>query len=235
MTTLLLTRPRVQAARFAADLRARLPGLPIVVSPVLEIVHRRVPVDPHGVAAFVLTSENGAEALAANADVAGKTAFCVGTRTAEAAQAAGMRAISADGDAEDLFALIRARAPSGPLVLAHGVHAAGNLGARLRAAGVDARDLVLYDQTARALTAEARALLAGDAPVLAPLFSPRSAALLALEDIRAPLTLVAISDNAARAWADAGGAAPRRLEVADRPDAAAMLTAIAAVCPPSSA
>lgn len=235
MTTLLLTRPRVQSDRFAAAIAARLPHLRVVISPVLRIVHRAVRLDPDDAAAYVLTSENGAEALAAAADVAGKTAYCVGARTALAATAAGMRAISAEGDAEDLFALIRAQAPKGPLVLAHGVHSAGNLAARLRAEGLDARDLVLYDQLPCTLTPEAAALLAGNAPVLAPLFSPRSAALLAKAEISAPLTLVAISENARRAWIETAiGASPERLIVAARPDAAAMLDAIAAVCPPAS-
>ena len=90
--TVLLTRPETQSLRFAADLRRRFGPVSVVLSPVLRIVPRRGPVPLADVAAVVLTSENGARALAAAADVAGMRAYCVGDRTAKVATAAGMRA-----------------------------------------------------------------------------------------------------------------------------------------------
>jgi uroporphyrinogen-III synthase len=62
--------------------------------------------------------------------------------------------------------------------------------------------------------------------VIAPLFSPRSAALLsgsALQGVRAPLLVAALSPAVAEAWS---GPAPAALEVADRPEAAALLAAM---------
>lgn len=228
MTTLLLTRPKEQSARFADAVAARLPGVPVVISPVLEIVPRDGPVSTEGIAAFILTSENGARTLAARADVAGRTAYCVGDRTAQAARAAGMDAVSAGGAAEDLVALIRARRPLGRLLFARGAESRGAVAERLAEAGLPVESVVLYDQRPRPLTPEAAALLAGAAPVIAPVFSPRSAALLSRAEIRAPLILVALSEAVARAW---DGPAPQRVAVAAHPDAASILDSIAANCP----
>ncbi len=153
----------------------------------------------------------------------------MGDRTAEAARVAGMRAVSAEGSADELVTLIRAEAPEGRLLFAHGAETRGRVAERLREAGFEVESVVLYDQAPQPLSADARALLASDRPVIAPLFSPRSAALLAAQakDAVAPLILVALSEAVAVAWT---GAPPARLVVAERPDAAAILDAIAEIC-----
>ena len=88
------------------------------------------------------------------------------------------------------------------------------------AAELPAEGVVVYDQVAVPPTPEAQAVLAGAAPVLLPLFSPRSARLAAAAcaGAAAPLRPLAISAAAASAWGRSGEAAP----VAAAPDAAAM-------------
>jgi uroporphyrinogen-III synthase len=225
MAILLLTRPAAASARTRAEVERRCPGARIVVSPVIEIV----PADP-GVlplpAELILTSENGAEAAAGLGLPAGLRAWCVGAQTAAAARAAGFDPVSAAGDAEALLALILSREDRGLLLHLRGEHARGDIAPRLRAAGRQARDAVVYRQEEQALGPEARAVLAGAEPVVLPLYSPRSAAILAAEGpFAAPLRLIAISPAARRA---AGALATAVVCEAARPDGEAMLAAICA-------
>lgn len=178
--------------------------------------------------ALVLTSETGAEAarrIAAEGRKMPKTAFCVGARTAAVAREAGFDATSADGDAEALCALLTSLRPPAPLLHLHGRETRGDLGERLNSAGVETVSAVSYEQNLSPLIPEAEALLRSDTPVLAPLFSPRSARALADEcariGARAPLTLVAISQAAAAPFS--GG----DVLVAPTPDAAGLMQVIA--------
>jgi uroporphyrinogen-III synthase len=201
--TLLLTRPEAQSRDLAGRLRARIQvDVPIVVSPILEIVPVQfdLPVDP---AFLVLTSVHGAEAVAGRkAALAGLPAWCVGDRTAEAARAAGLSAISAGGTVEDLLALLLRERPKGPGVYLRGGHVAANLADALRTAGIDTHDVVVYDQAARSLSSEALASLARPRPVILPVYSPRSARLLAAatDGAAAVLEIVALSPQVAEAW-----------------------------------
>ncbi|MDF3607685.1 hypothetical protein PE067_16995 [Paracoccus sp. DMF-8] len=139
---------------------------------------------------------------------AGRPAICVGPRTAAVAGAAGFRATAGPGDAERLMPLVQDLGP-GWLHL-HGVH---------RARELPLPGVAVYDQQARALNDAALAALAGDQPVIVPLFSPRSAAIVAdgARHARAPLWLVPISAAAGRAWENAQGPRPARLSQAETP------------------
>jgi len=232
---LLLTRPQAQACRFAALAHTRLGPHRTIVAPLMEIEQRPPECDPAGYATFLFTSENGVTAFAAQSRLRDRPALCVGKRTAETAAAAGFTARSAaagGGDVEALIALVLRERPAEPLLHLRGEHAAAPLAARLSAAGLACDEAVVYAQTALSLAPEARLALAGEAPVLLPLFSPRSAELAAGalgrldEAARAPLYPVAISRAAARAWERSGGAPAAG--VAERPDSGAMLAALAA-------
>lgn len=215
----LLIRPQQAAERFAARIAPM--SLRALIAPMLRIV----PV-PHDAAALqaakglVFTSENGVRFAGPGR---GRPAWCVGPRTAEAAAAAGYDAITGPGDAARLIPLISDLGPG--WLHAHGRH----LAATLPVPGV-----VVYDQQALPLPAPAQALLRGRAPVILPLFSPRSARLAAqaVAPISAkgplpPLRLIAISEAARVAW-DAhwpGPALPA--VVTDTPDAEGVLRALA--------
>jgi len=149
-------------------------------------------------------------------------AWCVGAHTAAVARTLGFAATAAGADAEALVAALSARPPAAPLLHPRGVHARGDIAARLSAAGIPTAEVVVYDQRALPLSPAALAAAAGSAPLVVPLFSPRTAALAAagLRGAAAPLRAAAISPAVAEAWARAGGTPAA---VAVRPDAAAML------------
>jgi uroporphyrinogen-III synthase len=232
--TVLLTRPADQSARFADALHERLgAAVPVVIAPVMRIVP-----DPdaaaralRGAGGAIFTSENGVAACSEAAVPHGLPAFCVGPRTAEAAAARGFAVRSGPGDAAGLAATIaEAGWPTGapPLVHLHGAHVTGDLAGALAAAGIAARGMVVYDQRATPLGQDALALLAGRRAVVVPLFSPRSARLVApqLVRARAPLRIAAISPAVATAL-NVHSAAKPQVQVAASPDAEAMLEAVA--------
>lgn len=188
-----------------------LPDWQAVISPVLRIKavdHDSGPL--HAAPGLIFTS---AHAVPAAGPGRGRLALCVGGHTAQVAREAGFDVREGNGFAESLLPLIEAAGV--PLIHPHGRH----LAKRLPVPGV-----IVYDQQAMPLNEQARALLAGDAPVVLPLFSPRSARLAskAARGARAALWPVAISHAALAAWAapSAGHA------VADRPEATAMVAAI---------
>lgn len=206
---LLLTRPGDDSERTAARI-----GADVIVAPILQIV----PVDHDGAAlaqapGLVFTS---AHAVASAGRGRGRPAICVGERTGQVARDAGFAVIQGAGTADSLVPLIAASPV--PLVHPHGRH----LAQRLAVPGV-----VVYDQRPQPLTARARAALMGARPVVVPVYSPRSARLLAgmAAGARAPLWLVAISDAAAAAWT----APAARRAVADQPSGRAMDAAIRAM------
>lgn len=206
---LLMTRPGDDSERTAARI-----GADVIVAPILQIV----PVDHDGAAlaqapGLVFTS---AHAVASAGPGRGRPAICVGERTGQVARDAGFAVIQGGGTADSLVPLIAASPV--PLVHPHGRH----LAQRLAVPGI-----VVYDQRPQPLTARARAALMGARPVVVPVYSPRSARLLAgmAAGARAPLWLVAISDAAAAAWT----APAARRAVADQPSGRAMDAAIRAM------
>ena len=202
--------------------------IPVVISPILTIVPRGRTVDLADYSGVILTSENGARALAEQADVTSMKAWCVGERTASAAAALGMAAVSAGGNAADLIELVRAQRPADPLLHAHGAEVRGDVAQSLTALGIPVQAKIIYDQVETPLSGPARSLLAGAAPVILPLFSPRSARLVgdAARAARAPLAIVALSAAVEQAWTGPG---PESFTIVDHPDAAHMTGAIATI------
>lgn len=215
-TTLVLTRPEAQSREIAAALGK---SVPVIISPVMQIVAAgRVP-EIADYAGVVLTSAN---ALAHAPDLRGKPAYCVGERTAQAARKAGAEIRLVARDADDLVA--RFEGP-GPLLHLRGEHVRGHIAERLRSAGIETDSMVVYRQESLPLTPEAKAVIEGPNPVVLALYSPRSASLVG-ERIGRPgpaLHTIAMSEAVARAWhAQTGGEA----EVVPVPTGDAMLTAM---------
>lgn len=225
---LLLTRPTAQGDRFAALLEARKPGwFDPILTPLMDPVFLSTEIPDTGWSSVIFTSETGVEAairLANGGQILPRLAWCVGNRTAEVARSAGFDALSAQGDAEALIARILASDDHGPLLHLRGRDARGDIAPRLASQGRPAHAAIVYAQEPQPLSATALAALTGSDPVLVPLFSPRSAALLAEQGpFLAPLWIVAISDATARS---AGSLAPQRLQIAERPDSDAMASAV---------
>lgn len=207
--TLLLTRPEPAARRFAAAV-AHL-GLPVLISPVLRIA----PVAHDAgrlqeARGLVFTSVH---AVPAAGPGRGRPAICVGPATARAARAAGFAVTEGPGDAARMMPLLRDLGAG--WLHPHGAHVAKVL---------PVPGMVVYDQLPQDLTPAARAVLDRAGPVILPLFSPRSARVLAAQAARAraALWLAPISPAAAAAW-DAPFA---RVAVALAPDAGGVQAAI---------
>ena len=225
--TLLMTRPRPASERFAAQLETAVgPFGQRIVSPILDIVPLPSAAEFPPGAIPVFTSENAVAVAARLFGRIGGLAYCVGDRTAVAAAAAGFDAVSAGGDVSDLVALLAERPPEAEVIHLSGRHQTGDLAERLVAEGIRARRVEIYDQAAQPLSRAAQSAIAGGAPVLLPLFSPRSARLVAsgLDSRNAPLLIAALSPAVMAAWR---GPVPASAVTAPHPTAAALVGAIA--------
>ncbi|MEO3417133.1 uroporphyrinogen-III synthase [Roseovarius sp. CAU 1744] len=223
--TILITRPDPAGAEFSDRIRDRLgPGVTIVLAPVMQIEFHDTPPDLGGVRTLIFTSANGVLAYVRSTDRRDIGCYCVGDATAALAQEHGMAAISCSGTADDLVARIVADGVQGPCLHIRGEHGAGNVAARLSAAGIPTQEVVLYRQAALPISNSTKHLLCGECHVILPLFSPRTAALLFAGDMTtANLTVAALSANVAAALPEAFAG---ELVVAKRPDAEAMLDTI---------
>jgi uroporphyrinogen-III synthase len=195
----------------------------MILSPALVIEAKGALPDLGAYRWLIFTSRSGVRQFAALSDRRDIPVYAVGDATADEARKAGMTAISSSGDAADLLARIGADRASGPMLHLRGAHAAADVTGALSAAGIPADEAVIYTQSRAPLSAEARACLDGAAPVIAPVFSPRSAATLFADGPpNAPLVVLAISQATAARVPDK---AAQAVIVADRPDTAAMLRA----------
>ena len=221
--TLLLTRPEDQSRAFLADCEARAGRqLPAVISPLMRIVPTGLVPVLDAYETVVLTSGNGVRCLSELASLRGRAVRTVGEKTAELARAAGAEARALG---EDVEAFLESGEPiKGPAIFCRGAHSRGDLAGRLRERGLEVDETVIYDQQALPLTSAARKLLAGRAPVVAPVFSPRTAALLSGHgEISAPLTLIAMSPAVADALVQGANT-----EVVPHPTSEAMQAAVLA-------
>ncbi|MEO1275129.1 MAG: uroporphyrinogen-III synthase [Pseudomonadota bacterium] len=215
---LLVPRPRAQGEAFASRLEAAVPGMwAPIIAPLIEIVPvaasfelaRAVPIfsSIHGV-------------LNAGISPSAPAALCVGEATARAAVEAGFTVRRVAPTSDDLVA---ATAPETPGAFLHvrGVHSRGDIAARLRGAGHDVREAVVYDQEERLIPTDVMAGLRGGRIRAAALFSPRTARLFASQIAGTPgLTLYCLSP----AVANAVSTLPTvDIRVAARPDADAMI------------
>lgn len=221
---ILLTRPKAASEAFAVALRSALGPVDIIIAPVMAIVASDGFPDLADADGLIFTSAAGVDAFAAQSERRDLPAWCVGARTAAAATAIGLRAQSADGDADALVALLVQSAPRGRLVHLCGTHQRGDVAARLSAAGLWAEAIAIYDQRAVRPNPDLAMALAHPGPIIAPLFSPRSATLFAQAAGDAMVTPVALS-AAVRDVLPAAMAA--RCHLASHPDAPAMIRAVA--------
>lgn len=226
LPTLILTRPKAQSEGFAAEVMASWNGpLQIIQSPLIEIVPLEV--QPTPTDAVIFTSANGVASAARLNLPVGLTAWCVGSKTAALAKEAGFAPIEGPGDANGLIATIIASHLSGRIVHIRGKHARGDVSKRLNAAGIACMDLVTYDQRERPLSVQAHETISAANFVIFPLFSPRTATILAKQEpISSDVVIIALSE-AVRDALPVGFA--RRVITVEKPDQAAMLEATLAL------
>jgi uroporphyrinogen-III synthase len=195
---ILLTRPEASSHRMAKLLAVAFGDrLDVCISPLMEIVlDPRLP-SLEGIRTLIFTSANGVAAYVAAHGPKSLPCYTVGDATARAAMAAGLQATSAGGDADALIARIKQDNPAVPMLHVRGAHARGDIPERLGAVGIPVTHAIVYHQNALTLTEEAKALLDGERPVILPLFSPRSAALMGSAPVSAKVYAVAMSDATA--------------------------------------
>ena len=205
----LITRPEREATTLATALGER--GHAPVVAPLfrLDILH-----PPAGFAealvacqAFLLTSANGARALAEASPQRAKPVLAVGDTTAGTAEGLGFTTVaSAAGDGAALAELVRQRLDpkAGPLIHVAGTGIAVDLAESLGGDGYDVRRIALYEaREETALPEPARAALQERAVDVVTFFSPRAASVFGrlveeagLGDSLKDVTAVAISPAA---------------------------------------
>ncbi len=230
---ILVTRPEPDASLLAGQLREM--GHEPLVEPLFTI--ETLPTLLPGLddaQAILLTSANGARAIAKATDIRRLPVYAVGDTTAKAARLAGFEpVISANGDVGDLATLVRgACSPdAGKLVHIAGTVAAGDLAGELGRHGYAVNRVVLYEArvSTKLSPTTVSAIQAGKVDA-ALVYSPRGAILLcqllksaALAGACTSIDLLCLSKAVAKA---ATGLSWRSVVVAARPDGEAMLDLI---------
>jgi len=222
---LLMTRPRAASERFVAQLPTRTRSrVTVIHSPLLDIRPLPVQVVTTGMRGVIFTSANAVNAAVSLGVSRALPAFCVGPATTDTAKGAGWEARMVGATAEELVAAILQLRPETPLLHLRGEHSRGDIANRLTELGITTLEQAVYQQRLLPLTPEARAAAAGTDPVIAPIFSPRTARQFA--DVwpgHAPLWLVAISEATAEPLNSLGYA---RLKIAKEPTPKKMRKAV---------
>lgn len=222
----LLTRPEAQSRRFAGEIEARFGGrFEVVISALVEIRFLPVRVNWQAYDGLVFTSQNGVAAASGLGAPQGMKAYCVGSRTMQAARAAGLDAVSADGDVRALNAVLARDAAGARLAHLSGAQVAGEVAGRVTR-------ITAYEQVPKPLSDEARQYLRQPDPLAMCLFSPQVArwASAALEaELVAPVTAICLSQAVADAL---DHTLFSRVEPCGQPCADAMLDKMSDIFPP---
>ncbi|MEQ8194068.1 MAG: uroporphyrinogen-III synthase [Rhodospirillales bacterium] len=229
----LITRPHDDAVPLAERLAEM--GFDSVIDPLLVIDIAAGPaLDLHGVQAILITSANGARALARRTPERSIPLFAVGDASAEIARSFDFTSVdSAAGDVTALAALVKQRlSPArGSLLHVAGTRVAGNLAGDLEAAGFSLRREVLYAaHAAHRLADRTVGLMRAGGIGMVLLYSPRTAATFAaliresgLEEACKTVTAFCLS----LAVAEAAGDLPfADIRVADIPNQETLIATI---------
>lgn len=196
----------------------------VVHSPLLEIEYLQDDLDLRKVRGLIFTSAHGVAAASQMTESRDLPCFCVGRATTDAARREGWKATMAGENAETLIAFMLAARPATPLLHLRGDNARGDVAETLSRSGMPTTERVIYAQHLLPLSEPAQAALAGTSPVVASLFSPRTARQFAdIAAPNAPVWLVALSRAVREPLENMKNI---RLVTAERPDAEAMREAM---------
>lgn len=224
---LLLTRPEASCEAFSKALPEETrDAVDILISPLLSIRVTGPLPSFDGITGLIFTSVNGLDAYMAlggrGLDV---PVIAVGETTASAARAYGFHVDVAGGTADHLVQHVLDCGYSGGLMHLRGETAIGDIAARLSEAGVATSEAILYKQGLEPFPSSVREALSQDRPVIAPVFSPRTAEHLARESVGlGDMAYAAISPAVANALP---GGTTRRVRVAGAPNREGMVTLVA--------
>lgn len=195
---ILLTRPEASSHKLARIWSDRFGNrVTFCIAPLMSISFEPKLPNLDGIKTLIFTSANGVAGYIGAGGPRNLPCYTVGDVTARAAKDAGLQAVSAGGDAGALIRLILRDGAQGPMLHLRGAHARGEIAERLSMQGCPVAQTIIYTQHDVPLNAEARALLDGTAPVLLPIFSPRSAILLGSGPMKAPTYVIAMSGTVA--------------------------------------
>ena len=205
----LITRPEREATALATALAGR--GHAPVIAPLFRLQTLAAPADfaaiLAGSQAVLLSSANGARALAETTEQRGLKIYAVGDTTASTAEGLGFSPVTAAaGDGAALVELVRQRldAKAGPLLHIAGADLATDFVRELEPAGFTVRRVAVYEaREVEALPDSARAALQARALDGATFFSPRASEVFArlvaaanLVEALSSVTAIAISQAA---------------------------------------
>lgn len=164
--SVIITRAEPGATRSCQALAER--GFEAINAATSVLTPRPVALDLEGVSLIAVTSPFGAICLAEATPERARPVIAVGDITAARLNEAGFsRVASASGDARDLLAMIRERAPEGEVLHVRGMDQTGDLSADLNASGLRARSEILYAaEPVPSLPETVWAALENGAPVL---------------------------------------------------------------------
>jgi len=232
---LLVTRPRAEAERTAAELKRR--GHAALIAPVLTIQPVAASFDAESLDALIMTSGNAARALAAHPALKSLRKLpllAVGGQTAQAARNAGFSdVVSADGDAADLLTLVRSQCAAGArLLYLAGSDRSREFAAELAPHGIRVETVVVYEARAAARLPDEAEKAVRNGAVDGVLHYSRRSTVIFLHCIDAAglsaavqaLTHYCLSLRAAEPFT---GRHFKHIKVAPHPDEAALLDLIA--------
>ncbi len=210
----IITRPKVDAEPFAAELAER--GIASVVEPMIDIEPMTgADVDLAGCQAILFTSANGVRAFTGLTERRDVTVIAVGPASGDAARLAGFSDVHVSGGNVERLArtvVMTLRPDDGILFHAAGSVTAGDLQGLLGAEGFEVRRRPLYRSVmADRFTPQGRTALSKGTVTAATFFSPRTASAFArvirsegLEVCTKDIWALCLSDAVADAATESG-------------------------------
>lgn len=219
--TLLMTRPYAASVRFVGQLPDRVQArVNTCYSPLIRITPlvERIPLGD--TTALIFTSSNAVELASMLTKDRSMPAYCVGTATTQAAREAGWKAQFCGATSEKMIETLTTLRPDRPILHLAGVHTRNAISERLSSIGIKTSSFAIYDQITENFTKQAIDVLNSSIPVIAPLFSPRTARQFASQiPENAPIWLAALSDEVAKPLKSLNY---HKLMICDQPDAKTM-------------
>jgi len=177
----LITRPHDASDRLASELKAIIPDLNIVQSPLIEIVYQSTILEFGDFEAIIVTSQNALKSLGNTINsLKGKATYCVGTQTAKIAQSYGLNVVTKEHQVEDLISHLATLKPQTRLLYLRGKYVTTDLKNHLKQCGLIVVEKLVYEQNPKTLSTQAIELLNSE-DCLIPLYSIRTAKILTQE------------------------------------------------------
>lgn len=176
----LVTRPQAASDRFVEALKATAGPFQSLICPAFETIPLVSNADIPTFDVAVFTSQAGVAYAPAGLQ---RTAYCVGSVTAQAAKAAGYKAVDAGGNVNDLIKVILADAPKQTLVHLRGQVSIGNVSSGLTSGGLTCVDVVTYRKQPVSPKPEVMASVGVSPNLILPVFSSETVSIIADWDL----------------------------------------------------